>query len=121
MADEQEIHDVIQLYFDGMFESSEEKARKAFHPNAMITGYNRGELQEMDVTTFAKFVAAQQPSAKDKGETPVLETLSLDVAGETAVAIVRDLYLGRSFIDTLSLIKVDGDWCIYNKLFHVED
>ncbi|MGD2007355.1 MAG: nuclear transport factor 2 family protein, partial [Cellvibrionales bacterium] len=41
-------------------------------------------------------------------------------AGQTAVARVRDDYLGLTFLDTLSLIEADGEWRIINKLFHVE-
>jgi len=120
VSDESEIREVIQAYFDCMFESDSDKAYQAFHPNARITGYNRGQLQEMDVATFATFVASKRPSAKEKGEAPMLEVLSTHVAGETAVARVRDVYLGRTFIDTLSFLKSDGRWQIYNKLFHVE-
>ena len=49
-----------------------------------------------------------------------LEILSLETAGNTAVARVRDDYLGLTFLDTLSLLKAEGEWRIYNKLFHVE-
>ncbi len=120
MTEETAIAQVIQVYFDCMFESSGEKAHQAFHPSAKITGYNSSGLAEMDVDTFADFVASQQPSAKEKGETPRLDILSIEIAGETAVARVRDDYIGLTFLDTLSLLKVDGQWCIYNKLFHVE-
>ncbi len=120
MTDEAQIRDVIQTYFDGMFESSAEKTHQAFHPNAKITGYMQGRFGEMSVAQFADFVKGQQPSAKEKGEPPVLDIVSLDIAGETAVARVRDDYLGMTFLDTLSFIKTDGNWCIYNKLFHVE-
>ena len=120
VPDDQQIREVIQDYFDCMFESDAEKAYSAFHPNAKITGFNRGELQEMSVEAFAKFVASKQPSAKQKGETPILEILSLEVAGDTAVSRVRDVYLGRCFLDTLSFLRTDGKWRIYNKLFHVE-
>ncbi len=77
-------------------------------------------LAEMSVDEFAGFVASQQPSAKGKGETARLDILSVEVAGETAVARVRDDYLGLTFLDTLSLLRTDGEWRIYNKLFHVE-
>jgi hypothetical protein len=120
MSDEKIIGEVIQTYFDCMFESDPAKAHAVFHRSAKITGFNRGELQEMSVEEFAKFVGAQQPSAKDKGEAPVLEVLSVDIAGDTAVARVRDVYLGRRFLDTLSLLKTDEKWQIYNKLFYVE-
>jgi len=33
------------------------------------------------------------------------------------VAVVRDLYLGKRFTDTLSLLCLDGRWAIANKVF----
>ena len=86
MSDEQAIKQTIQTYFDCMYESSAEKTHAAFHPNAKITGVINGELQEMSVQDFAGFVASQQPSPKDKGEAARLDIVSLDVAGDTAVA-----------------------------------
>jgi len=120
MSDESQIRDTIQTYFDSMYESSADKARAAFHPNAKITGYLEDGLHEMSVEDFAGFVASQLPSAKDNGETARLEILSLDIAGNTAAARIRDDYLGLTFLDSISLLKSDGNWSIYNKLFHVE-
>jgi hypothetical protein len=120
MNDEQQIRQTIQTYFDCMYESSAAKTREAFHANAKITGYLPDGLHEMSVEEFAGFVAGQKPSAKEKGERARLDVLSLQIAGPTAVAQVRDDYLGMTFLDTLSLLKVDHRWSIYNKLFHVE-
>ncbi len=120
MTDEQEIRNTIQTYFECMFESSGEKARAAFHPNAKITGYLEDGLHEMSVEDFASFVAGQQPSAHDRGETARLEVTSVEISGATAVARVVDDYLGLTFADTLALLKTEGRWQIYNKLFHVE-
>ena len=120
MSDEKQIKDTIQTYFDCMYESSAEKTHAAFHPNAKITGYLEDGLHQMSVDEFVDLVISQQPSAKDKGEPARLEILSLDIAGDTAVARVRDDYLGLTFLDTLSLLKTEGRWYVYNKLFHVE-
>ncbi len=103
-----------------MYESSEDKTHAAFHPDAKITGYLEDGLKQMSVNEFADLVASQQPSAKEKGEPARLDILSIDIAGDTAVTRVRDDYLGLTFLDTLSLLKTDGNWRIYNKLFHVE-
>ena len=119
-SDETAIKAVIQTYFDCMFESSAEKTHASFHPNAMIVGELGGKLQELSVNDFAGLVSSQQPSAKDNGETPRLDIVSLDIAGNTAVARVRDDYLGNTFLDTLSFLKTDDQWQIYNKLFYVE-
>ena len=77
-------------------------------------------LHQMSVDEFAGFVTSQQPSPKEKGESLLCEILSIETAGKTAVARVRDEYHGKMFLDTLSLIKNGDAWCIYNKLFHVE-
>ena len=120
MSDKQEIKNVIQLYFDCMFESSRDKAHAAFHPDAWISGYLPNGYQQMTVSDFGDFVAAQQPSPKSNGEVASLDIISLEIAGHTAVALVRDAYLGLVFLDTLSFIKLEGQWLIINKLFHVE-
>ena len=120
MTAEQAIAKTIQTYFDSMFLSDGDKVHQAFHPNAKITGYMGTNLLEQTVDEFASFVGDQSPSAKDKGESPLLETLYVDISGNTAVAKVRDGYLGMVFVDTLSLLQLDGQWVIYNKLFYVE-
>ncbi|MDG2140602.1 MAG: nuclear transport factor 2 family protein [Gammaproteobacteria bacterium] len=120
MTDKENIQAVIQTYFDCMNESSGEKVTHAFHPDARITGYLPTGLQEMSVADFSSFVAAQTPPPQET-DTPVIgEILSLEIAGNTAVAKVRDRYLGMSFLDTLSFLKIGDGWSIYNKLFHVE-
>lgn len=114
------ISELIQVYFESMYESSANKVRQAFHPSARITGYLQGKFSEMTVDQFANLVESTQPSPEASGAQKIIETLSIEVAGATAVARVRDAYLGLMFLDTLSLIEVDGQWSIYNKLYHVE-
>tara|TARA_B100000900_G_scaffold148543_1_gene126082 strand:+ start:4507 stop:4875 length:369 start_codon:yes stop_codon:yes gene_type:complete len=121
LADVKEkIEQGVQLYFDSMYESDPAKVREAFYPNAMITGYLETGLAEMNVDQFAKFVESQQPSPKENGEEILLEIVSMDIAGSTASVRVRDGYIGHVFLDTLSFLETNGEWKIYNKLFHVE-
>ena len=118
-TDRELIEAVIQTYFESMYESDPAKVHEAFHTDAKITGYMGDQLAQMSVTEFADFVAAQ-PSAKASGLPAYLETVGLVLAGKTAVAQVRGDYLGSRFFDSLSFLKVDDQWLIYNKLFHVE-
>ena len=120
MNDEQQIKDVIQTYFYSMHESSADKVRAAFHPRGRLFGFIDDELHEMSTADFAGFVAGQQPSPREQGLQPRVEIVSIDIAGSTAAAKVRDDYLGLAFLDFISLVKTDGRWSIYNKLFHVE-
>ena len=119
-ADKTGIEQTVQVYFDSMYESDPEKVNQSLHSSAMITGSFDGNFSEMSREDFGKFVASQQPSPKEKGEPARLEIVGIDIAGETAVARVRDDYLGRTFLDTLSMIKQDSEWVIYNKLYHIE-
>ena len=116
----EQIEKMVQLYVDSMNESNPEKVRQAFHANAKVVGYLHGDFMEMSVDDFSGFVASQQPSPKEKGENVIFEILSIEIEGATAIVKVRDKYLGITFLDTLSFIKIEGEWKLYNKLFHVE-
>ena len=120
MDDEKKIEAGVQHYFEGMHESSSEKILQIFHHEARVAGYLHGDLMLMSASDFASFVGSQQPSPKENGDEIILEILSSEVAGKTACVKVRDKYLGSIFLDTLSFINIDGEWQIYNKLFHVE-
>ena len=103
-----------------MEQSDPNLVKQAFHPNGSVVGYLHDELMEMSVHDFAEFVASQQPSPRESGEGVNYQTLSCEAEGKTALVKVRDTYLGITFLDTLSLIKTNEKWRIYNKLFHVE-
>ena len=121
MDDSEQIRNVIQLYIDSMNESNPDKVKQVFHSNAKVVGYLHGDFMEMSVDDFAGFVESQQPSPKEKGEDVVFEILSLEKEGTTALVKIRDKYLGITFLDTLSFIKFEGEWKLYNKLFNVEN
>lgn len=115
-----EITACVERYYQSLRRSNPEEVRSVFHENARVTGYLPDGLHQMTVDEFAGFVAAHDPSPQASGEEPMLEILSCEVAGDTAVVRLRERYLGMIFLDSLSMLKVGGAWIIYNKLFHVE-
>tara|TARA_B110000116_G_C16372629_1_gene374843 strand:- start:109 stop:477 length:369 start_codon:yes stop_codon:yes gene_type:complete len=120
MNDIEQIENIVQLYIDSLDESNPDKVKETFHENAKVVGYLHGDFMEMSVDDFAGFVASQQPSPKEKSENVVFEILTCEIEGTTALVKVRDKYLGITFLDTLSFIKNESEWKIYNKLFNVE-
>ena len=120
MNDQEQIETVVRLYIESMNESNPDKVKKAFHENAKVVGFLHGDLLQLSVNDFAGFVASQQPSPKEKGEDVVFEILTCEIEGTIALVKIRDEYLGITFLDTLSFLKADGEWKIYNKLFNVE-
>ena len=120
-TEKKKIEQTVQTYYDSMYFSDGDLVRKVFHQDAKITGYLNNKLLRQSVEDFASFVEHQKPSPKEKEDKIILEILSLDIGKTTAVAKVRDNYIGMIFIDTLSLIKVENNWQIYNKLFEVDE
>tara|TARA_B100001559_G_scaffold284887_1_gene260475 strand:- start:171 stop:545 length:375 start_codon:yes stop_codon:yes gene_type:complete len=118
--EKKKIEHTIQTYYDSMYFSDGSLVRKIFHQDAKITGYLNNKLLRQSVEDFASFVEHQKPSPKEKEDKIILEILSLDIGKTTAVAKVRDNYIGMIFIATLSLIKIENNWQIYNKLFEVD-
>ena len=118
--EKEKIEQTIQTYYNSMYFSDGSLVRKIFHQDAKITGYLNKKLLRQSVEDFAYFVENQKPSPKEKEDKIILEILSLDIGKTTAVAKVRDNYIGMIFIDTLSLIKIENNWQIYNKLFEVD-
>ena len=120
MSDQDQIKACVERYYESLCASSSDGVHSVFHDNARITGYLPDGLHQMTRDEFAEFVAAQQPSPEASGAEKMLEILSCEIAGETAGVRLRESYLGMVFIDTFAMLKVDGEWVIYNKLFHVE-
>lgn len=119
-SDIKSIKQLLNHYYNSMYWSDGDLVRKTFHKDAKITGYLNDKLLRQSVEDFASFVENQLPSPKDKNDSIIFDILTLEVGNTTAVAKVRDNYLGMIFIDILSLIKTESGWFIYNKLFEQE-
>lgn len=120
MSDQAAIQSCVNEYYQSLCTSDPDAVRSVFHPSARITGYLPDGLHEMTLDDFAGFVQSQQPSPDKSGAESMLEILSIEIAGQTAAVRLRESYLGMVFLDTFGMLQVDGQWLIYNKLFHVE-
>ena len=120
MSDQVAIKNCVDQYYQSLCTSDADGIRSVFHPTARIAGYLPDGLHEMTREEFAEFVQSQQPSPAESGAEPMLDILSIEVAGHTAAVRLRESYLGMVFLDNFGMLQVDGHWLIYNKLFHVE-
>ena len=62
MSCSESVTKVVEKYVESMKESSADKVREAFHPNAKVVGHLHGDFLEMSTEDFAGFVAAQEPA-----------------------------------------------------------
>ena len=109
----------VQLYFEGMYHSDVEKLKKAFHPKAVLHGYIEGELIHLPLDGWLERVKGVTAPA-ESGEAYDMRIVSIDVTGMVAAVKVADLYIGRRFTDYLSLVKVEDNWVIVDKIFHYD-
>ncbi|MNP22104.1 putative lumazine-binding protein [compost metagenome] len=97
--------------------ADESRLRQAFHPACRIVGHFHGSLEWMTLDEFIGEIKAEDPPASDTR--PFWEIRELDVTGDCATAKVVDDFLGLRFTDYLSLLKIDRQWRVINKLFYL--
>ena len=108
---------VVEDYINSAYESDGDATRKIFDDDAKVTGHINGKLIRQTKEDWAKFVEKNTPSPKEQGKTKAYEILMVDAGEETAVVKVKSEYINIMFVDTLSFLRVDNEWKIYNKVF----
>jgi hypothetical protein len=111
---------VLQLYFDGLYESNVEKLGRALHPQAHYVSVTEGPLLYRTMQEYLPIVEKRESPAS-RGEARRDRVLSIEFAGPaTAFAKVECAIGPKRFTDFLTLIFVDGVWRIISKVFHYE-
>ncbi len=109
------IDKVVQVYIDGAKSGKGDDMKPAFHKDATIFGYAGADL-------FAGPIQQLFDWNDQNGPATGLEAriASIDLAGTVAtVRLELDNWTGSRFTDLFTLLKVDGEWKIMNKVFHL--
>ena len=115
LNDQDVIAKVVQHYIDGARSGKGDDMKPAFHEDATVFGYVGPDL-------FAGPIQKLFAWNDDNGPATELEDriASIDVTGTVAtVRLELKNWTGFRFTDLFTLLKVDGDWKIMNKVFHV--
>ena len=109
------IADAVQPYIDGAKSGRGDDMKPSFHKDATIFGYVGDDL-------FAGPI--QQLFAWNDQNGPAIELqaqiVSIDLNGTVAtVRLELDNWTGYRFTDLFTLLKVDEQWKIMNKVFHL--
>ncbi len=116
IAETAKIRKTVEDYVIGMTYGDARLLTAAFHPRAASVGHFDGVLEWQDVAEFAAACAAD---ALDRSAPrPPWEIELLRRSGDTAVAIVTNIFAGERFRDTLTLLLEEGRWRIAFKCFH---
>ena len=114
------VEDVIQLYFDGLYEGDADKIGEAFHPSADLRWVEKGELQVLTVPDWLDRVR-KRPSAKAEGKPREDFIVTMDRSDEkTAFVKVKCQLPPRYFTDYLVALKLADGWRIVSKSYRYD-
>jgi len=108
---------VIQKYIDGARSGRSADMKPAFHKDAQIFGLDGSDL-------FAGPIQKLFDWDDENGPAPELQAqiISIDLVETVAVVCLElDNWTGIRFSDLFTLLKIDGEWKIINKVFHQHD
>lgn len=90
--------------------------RRVFHPNAhLYAAEMNGGFVDWPMDEFKKVIESR-PSPQSSGAERRERIVSIDEAGPATVMVKVEVLVGtRSFVDYLSLLKLDGAWRIISK------
>jgi len=119
-SDLHDIEQVLQTYFDGLYEGDTSKLARAFHPVAHLFSSEDGKLEDMSQEQWFALVKARQ-SAQSRDLTRRDWVVQIDRSGpHTACAKVHCQIPPRYFTDYLTLVKLGDGWKIVSKTYHTE-
>jgi hypothetical protein len=111
---------VLNDYFDGIYFGDTAILARVFHPDAMLACATGGTLLQLGMDKF--FPVVQQRAAPASFGQPRLDRIvAIEFAGPgLAIARVECAILPKRFVDSLTLILIEGRWQIISKVFHFE-
>ena len=120
MPDVQGLGQAVQRYFDLMYDSDVSRFERVFRPTAQLHGVRDGKLTMLTAEAF-KALIASRPSPKSVKAPREEDILLMDFASATqALVKVRVRINTIVFVDYLTYHRVDGEWMITAKGYHVE-
>lgn len=107
----------VQHYIDGGKTGRSDEMKLAFHPDATIFGYAGAELFAGPIQMLFDWVDQNGPATELQGRVTSIDLI------ETVATVRLELenWSGRRFTDLFTLVKVDGDWKIISKVFHLHN
>ncbi len=106
---------IVQHYIDGARSGRGDDMKPAFHRDATIFGYAGADLFAGPIQLLFDWNDQNGPATGLQAR-----IAGIDVVGTVAtVRLELDNWSGSRFTDFFTLLKVEGEWKIMNKVFHL--
>ena len=115
VSDNESITQVLQRYIDGAKSGKGDDMKPAFHEDATVFGYVGDDLFAGPIQHLFDWNDENGPAADLQAR-----IASIDLVDTVAtIRLELDNWTGHRFTDLFTLLKVDGEWKIMNKVFHL--
>jgi hypothetical protein len=109
------ITSIVQIYINGAKSGKGEDMKPAFHKDATIFGYVGADLFAGPINNLFAWNDQNGPATGLQAR-----IASIDLIDSVAtVRLELENWTGHRFTDLFTLLKVDGEWKIMNKVFHL--
>jgi Putative lumazine-binding len=115
-----ELLKAIQCYFDLMYDCDVSRFDRVFRSTAQLHGFRQGQMTVWPAQTYKDILASRQ-SPKALGAPREEQILLIDFAsGTQAMVKVRVRINTMVFVDYLTYHRIDGEWVVTAKGYHLE-
>ncbi len=115
VSDRDAIATIVQHYIDGAKSGKGDDMKPAFHEDATVFGYVGADLFAGPIQNLFAWNDENGPATELQAR-----IADIDIAGTVAtVRLELDNWTGYRFTDLFTLLKVDGEWKIMKKVFHL--
>ena len=115
----QEVRSSLLEYFDALYFCDVEKLQRVFHPAALYATADEAPFLHRSMPEYLTVVAARQsPASREEVRRDHIDCIEF-AGSNTAFARVRCSIGTRDFVDFLTLVRVDTQWRIIAKVFHI--
>jgi len=115
VTDQNAITEIVQYYIDGAKSGKGDDMIPAFHKDATVFGYVGADLFAGPIQELFEWNDQNGPATELQAR-----IASIDVVGTVAtVRLELDNWTGYRYTDLFTLLRVDGEWKIMNKVFHL--
>jgi Putative lumazine-binding len=111
------IRAALEHYLQGHATGDSAHMRLAFHPVARLFWVAADSLAQRTSESYAAGFSGRPADDEAQRHRRIV---SIDRAGTAATAKIELDYPNVRFVDYMSLLKINGEWLIVNKIFHRE-
>ncbi len=110
----------VQRYFDLMYDCDVSNFDRVFRSSAQLHGFRDGQMTVWPAETY-KDILSKRQSPKSRNAPREDQILLVDFASPTQALVKVRLRVGAAlYTDYLTYHRIDGEWLITSKGYHME-